>query len=75
LVGDLIYATNEDGETFIFRARTDEFEQVAKNQLGESVFATPTICDNRIYMRVAHEEDGQRNEYLYCLGVGRSLAP
>tara|TARA_R110002049_G_scaffold2750_2_gene21486 strand:+ start:278485 stop:279810 length:1326 start_codon:yes stop_codon:yes gene_type:complete len=67
MVNDLIYATNEDGETFIFRARTDKFELVAKNQLGESVFATPAICGNQIFTRVAHHKDGQRNEYLYCL--------
>ena len=73
LVGNVIYATNEEGETFLFCARTDEFENIAQNRLGESVFATPTICGSRIYMRVAHFEDGQRNEYLYCLAADRRV--
>lgn len=68
LVGDLIYATNEQGETFIFKADPKQFEKVGGGKLGESVFATPTICDSRIYTRVAHYENGQRKEYVYCIG-------
>ena len=67
MVGDTIYATNEDGETFLFRARTDKYESIGTNKLGESVFATPAICGSQIFTRVAHQEDGRRNEYLYCL--------
>ena len=67
LVGEHIFATNEDGETFIFRANPEEFELVAENKLGEDVLATPTICDSRIYMRVAQQIDGQRTEVLYCI--------
>ena len=68
LVGDLIYAVNEEGEWFVFKAQTDKFELVAENKLGDSVFATPTICNSRIYARVALDQNGKRQEYLYCLG-------
>lgn len=68
MVGDLIYATNESGETFIFRALPDQFEKVGSNKLGNSVFSTASICDGRIYLRVAHDENGSRQEYLYCIG-------
>ncbi len=68
MVGDLIYATNEEGITHIFKANPQEFEKVGENKLGQSVFATPAICGGRIYARVAHEEDGKRQEYLYCIG-------
>jgi len=67
LVGEHIFATNEDGQTFIFRADPEGFELVAENKLGESVFATPTICNSRIYMRVAQQMDGRRTEFLYCI--------
>jgi outer membrane protein assembly factor BamB len=70
LVGDLIYATNEAGRTFLFRATPEAFRLVGENQLGDEVFATPTICGGRIYLRVAREEKGQRQEVLYCLGQG-----
>lgn len=69
LVGDRIYATNEEGTTYVFRAIPTKFEQLATSELGESVFATPTICGSRIYIRVAHQVDGRRQEYLYCLGT------
>ena len=68
LVGEHIYATNESGRTFIFRASPESFELVAENHLGDEVFATPALCGNHIYMRVAENTDGRRQEMLYCLG-------
>ncbi len=67
-VGDLIFATNEAGLTFIFKATPTAIEVVGENTLGSEVFATPTICGGRIYMRVAGQKDGKRQETLYCLG-------
>jgi len=68
LVGDLIYAANEEGQTFVFKVSTEKLDVVAINQLGNSVFATPAICGGRIYQRVAHDVDGLRQEVLYCIG-------
>lgn len=67
LVGERIYVTNEAGETFVFKASPADFALLAKNQLGEEVFATPTICGGRIYIRVAEQHEDQRQETLYCL--------
>ena len=70
LVGERIYITNEAGEFFVFRASPDGFEQLAKNQLGDEVLATPAIAGGRIYHRVAHRDaSGQRQEVLYCLAA------
>jgi outer membrane protein assembly factor BamB len=68
LVGDRLYATNEEGTTFVLKVSPQGSERLATNRLGEGVFATPTICGGRIYQRVSHKEDGKRQEYLYCLG-------
>jgi hypothetical protein len=68
LVGDLIFATNESGRTFLFKATPDAFNLVGQNQLGDEVLATPAICGERIYMRVATTDRGRRQEMLYCLG-------
>jgi outer membrane protein assembly factor BamB len=68
LVGDLIFVTNESGETFVYKAQADELEIVARNQLGDECFATPTFSGKHIYTRVGHRQDGNRQEYLYCLG-------
>jgi outer membrane protein assembly factor BamB len=69
LVGNRIYAVNEVGTFFVYRADPDKFEILAKNQLGDESFATPTILGSRIYARVTHlDDEGERQEMLYCLG-------
>lgn len=68
LVGDLVYATNEAGTTFIFRANPDEFEPIAENQLGDECFASPAICGNQIYNRIAINNGEVRQEYVVCIG-------
>jgi hypothetical protein len=68
LVGDRIYATNEAGETFVYRADPAQFAQLARSRLGDEAFATPAVCGGRIYMRVAERAGGRRQERLYCLG-------
>ena len=68
MVGDLIYASNEEGETYIFKASAEKLEIVATNKLGTSVFSTPAICGSRLYNRVAVEKDGKRQEFLFCIG-------
>jgi outer membrane protein assembly factor BamB len=68
LVGEHIFATNESGRTFIFKATPAGLDVIAKNQLGEEVMATPAICGGRLYFRVANHEGGSRQEMLYCVG-------
>jgi outer membrane protein assembly factor BamB len=67
LVGDLIYATNEAGETFLFRADPKRFESLGKVQLGREVFATPVISGGAIYYRCTEAGEGERREMLYCI--------
>ena len=70
LIGDLIFASNQEGKTFIFHANPAEYQLVAENQLGEDVYATPVICGGRIYLRVAERStSGARQEWLYCIGA------
>ena len=68
LVNDMIFATNESGDTFIYRASESTFEELGKNHLGDEVFSTPVICDSRIYYRTAFLDGDKRSEFLYCLG-------
>jgi len=67
LVRDTIYATNENGETFVYRANSKKYEEIAVNKLGDQTLTTAAICDSRIYLRVVEQVDGQRQEMLYCL--------
>lgn len=72
LVGDSILATNESGESFIFKADPTEFKLIAENKLGDEVYATPTICYDRIFMRVAKNDGQARQEFVYCIGERES---
>jgi outer membrane protein assembly factor BamB len=72
LVGESVFATNETGQTFIFKANPAQFELVAENKLGDEVYATPAICGGRIYMRLVERSAEKRQEMLYCLGTAMS---
>ena len=54
-----IYATREDGMTFVLDTG-DEFKQLAANQLGEFTLATPVFNNGQVLIRTF--------EHLYCIG-------
>ncbi len=63
-----IYATNEKGTTWVYKATPKGYEPVAQNHLGNSSLATMAIADGRIFLRHAFREGGKRQEVLYCMG-------
>ena len=71
LVGENIFVTSDDGQTYIYKASPTGYQSVGKNQLAEHVVATPTYCGSRIYMRAAEYQGDDRQEYLYCIGQGK----
>lgn len=70
LVGDKIYAPNESGDVFVFKADPKGFELLATNKLGDEIFSSPTICNGEILLRVAFNKGDRREEKLFCLGDG-----
>lgn len=68
MVNDVIFATDEQGVTTVFKASPAAFQQVAKNKLKAQVFSTPTFSRGRMLLRVAKKENGIRQEFLYCIG-------
>lgn len=67
LLGRTIYASNERGTTFVYRASADGCKLLAENQLGTKAFATPAICGSRIFLRVATWTGTEWQEWLYCI--------
>lgn len=63
-----IYAANEAGQIFVFKATPESYQEVSQTRLGNELFATPTFVDNKIFYRVADSNGQQRQEYLYCIG-------
>ena len=68
LVGDQIHAVSESGDYFIFKADPAGLEIVAKNKVGDEVFATPSIAGKQIFLRMADYEGEKRSERLVCFG-------
>lgn len=69
--GGFIYHANEDGKVFVIKPDPDKFELIAENQLGDEIFASPTILRDRILIRSAHYEGEKRvrREILYSIGL------
>lgn len=57
--GDLLYATNQQGTTLVFKANAEKYEEVARNPLGDPSNATPAISDGNIFIRTS--------KYLWCI--------
>ena len=68
IVGDTIFATNEAGTTWAFKANPDKYEQLAENQLGDSAFASMAAVDGQLFIRAAKGDGAGRKETLYCIG-------
>jgi outer membrane protein assembly factor BamB len=65
----LVYAVDDDGTTTVFKASPLRYEEVARNELGEFVYATPALAEGRVFIRA--------RERLYAVGdcTRRAQAP
>jgi len=54
------YVTGQDGTTVVFKPSPAGYEELAKNELGETCNGTPAISDGHLYIRTV--------EHLYCIG-------
>jgi outer membrane protein assembly factor BamB len=59
LVDGHFYFPDDDGVTWVLKA-SDKFEVVAKNRLGEEVYASPAVSRGQLFLRGLH--------HLYCIG-------
>lgn len=60
-VGEYLYFPSDDGDTYILKVGPD-FELVAKNPLGEEVYASPAVSGGQLFLR------GEK--HLFCIGAG-----
>jgi outer membrane protein assembly factor BamB len=58
LIDGRIYAVSEDGTAYVFAA-DPTFKLLAKNMVGEPVFSSPAVANNRLYIR--------GREHLFCI--------
>ncbi len=71
LAGNHIFISNQAGVTFVIDPKPEKLVVVAENQLGGDVFATPAFAGDHIYLRSSQKIDGERQEFLYCIGSKR----
>ena len=60
LVNGLVYMPNDAGVITIIKPGPT-FESIAKNSIGETMFASPAISNGRIYLRGAN--------HIFCIGL------
>lgn len=54
-----LYATTQDATTIVFQKDSDEYREIARNELGETSNSTPAFSDGEIFLRTY--------EHLYCI--------
>jgi outer membrane protein assembly factor BamB len=59
LAGDRLYCLSDAGETFVLKAG-DEYEQLARNPLGEGAQSSPAASGGRLFIRT--------KGHLWCVG-------
>jgi outer membrane protein assembly factor BamB len=60
LINGNVFAISNKGDVVVFAAKPDKFELVARNKLGEQVFASPAVANGRLYVRGV--------KHLICVG-------
>ncbi len=59
IANGLVYIPNDDGEIKVIKPGP-AFNMIAKNSIGEKMFASPALSNGKIYLRGL--------KYLYCIG-------
>jgi outer membrane protein assembly factor BamB len=60
MIDGKIYAPGERGDVFVFAANAKEYQQLARNSMGEIIRATPAVANGALYLRT--------EKHLYCIG-------
>lgn len=68
LVDGRLIMADEGGTVYVVAADPKRFELLAEVRTGDSIFASPVAIDNRLLIRTAVNENGNRQEYLIAIG-------
>ncbi len=66
LADGLVYITSEQGVTYVFKPSASALEVVARNALGQDVFASPVFAGADLFLRTTLPGK-PRQEYLCCI--------
>ena len=65
---DRMYIASEAGEVFIVAAIPDRFELIAEIKSGDSIFASPVVVDDQLFLRTGVGQGVERQEYVLAIG-------
>lgn len=68
LIGQHVYTASEDGVVTIFEPSAAGFDEIAKNDMGDEIMASPVAAHGCLFLRVADHLNHGRQETLYCIG-------
>jgi len=68
LIGQHIYTASESGVVTVYKPSSVAFEEVAKNDMGDEIMASPVAAYGNLFLRVTDDTGSGRQETLYCLG-------
>ncbi|TWT93948.1 outer membrane biogenesis protein BamB [Stieleria varia] len=69
-----IYVADLSGNCYVFAAKGDGYEQIAKNRLRDDCYASPAVASGRLYFRVGLGSGDSRQEELICIGEAQTNA-
>jgi outer membrane protein assembly factor BamB len=70
----LVYVSNLSGQTFVFKATGEGYEEVAINKLGDDCYASPAVVDEELFLRIGNGPGSARQEQLVCIGKPKETA-
>jgi len=63
-----IYVSDLSGQTYVFAASPDSYQQTAVNRLGDDCYSSAAVQNSRLYLRIGVGAGSSRREQLVCLG-------
>lgn len=63
----ILYVSNLSGETYVFRANPDFYEELAVNSLGNDCFTSAAVKESQLFLRIGIRKADKRQEQLVCL--------
>ncbi|MCA9061878.1 MAG: PQQ-binding-like beta-propeller repeat protein [Planctomycetaceae bacterium] len=64
----LVYVTNLDGTTFVFRATEAQLQEVSRNRLGNDCYTSFAVSRGQLFGRFGFGSGRDRQEKLVCIG-------
>lgn len=58
-----LYFCDEAGDTLVVKSGVTEYQELARNSLGEPIYASPAISQGRLFIRT--------HQHLFCVGGAR----